>query len=52
VIGNLHVQPFGEIMAGSPLRRHVLDVAAGRTSDPELACYQCVFCVPAEEGSP
>ena len=52
VIGNLHTRRFGEIMAGSPLRRHVLDVAAGSSSDPELACYQCVFCVPAEGASP
>jgi hypothetical protein len=46
VIGNLHRRPFAELMAESPLRRHVLDVAEGRSVDPELACYSCVFCVP------
>ena len=46
VIGNLHRRPFAELMAESPLRRHVLDVAAGRRDDPGLACYRCVFCVP------
>jgi hypothetical protein len=52
VIGNLHARPFGEIMAGSPLRAHVLDVAAGRSTDPGLACYRCVFCVPVESAAP
>jgi hypothetical protein len=46
VIGNLHHRPFAELMTESPLRTHVLEVAAGRRYDPELACYQCVFCVP------
>lgn len=48
IIGNLHWQSFGDIMETSPLRRHVLDVAAGRVADPSLHCYQCVFCVPSK----
>ena len=47
VIGNLHDRPFAELMASSPLRTHVLEVAAGRRTDSALACYDCVFCVPA-----
>ncbi|HEY1365849.1 MAG TPA: radical SAM/SPASM domain-containing protein [Gaiellaceae bacterium] len=47
VLGNLHERPFAELMASSPLRTHVLEVAAGRRDDPDLACYSCVFCVPA-----
>jgi MoaA/NifB/PqqE/SkfB family radical SAM enzyme len=47
LIGNLHDRPFAELMASSPLRTHVLEVAAGRRIDSALACYDCVFCVPA-----
>lgn len=50
VIGNLHRQTFDEIMTGSPLRRHILEVAAGHRADPDLRCYQCAFCVPAAAG--
>ena len=46
VIGNLHDAPFAKLMSESALRRHVLAVAAGRSEDPDLACYQCVFCIP------
>jgi hypothetical protein len=49
VIGNLHRQSFEDIMAHSPRRRHILDVAAGREQDPGLRCYQCQFCVPAPQ---
>jgi len=48
VIGNLHSRTFRDIMAHSPLRRHVLDVAGGREEDSTLRCYQCAFCVPTE----
>ena len=46
VMGNLHRQTFGEIMRHSPLRNHILSVAAGRREDPTLHCYRCLFCVP------
>jgi uncharacterized Fe-S cluster-containing radical SAM superfamily protein len=49
VVGNLHEETFAGIMSGSSLRRHVLDVANGRTDDPGLACYECVFCVPVND---
>jgi uncharacterized Fe-S cluster-containing radical SAM superfamily protein len=51
VIGNLHDRPFAELMASSPVRNHVLEVAAGRREDPGLACYDCVFCVPTAAAS-
>jgi uncharacterized Fe-S cluster-containing radical SAM superfamily protein len=51
VIGNLHDRPFAELMAKSPVRTHVLEVAAGRRVDPGLACYDCVFCVPTSAAS-
>jgi len=47
IIGNLHRESFGDMLANSPLRRHVLEVAAGREVDASLRCYQCAFCVPA-----
>jgi hypothetical protein len=46
IIGNLHEQPFARILETSPLRRRVLNVARGLEQQPELRCYDCVFCVP------
>ena len=45
ILGNLHATEFDALM-DSPVRQHVLDVAAGRTVDPSLSCYACVFCLP------
>jgi hypothetical protein len=47
VIGNLHRQTFEEIMRDSPVRKLVLETAAGIREDPSLNCYRCCFCVPA-----
>jgi hypothetical protein len=47
ILGNLHANTFEEIMEQSPLRRHVLSVASGAVSDENLACYRCIFCLPA-----
>lgn len=46
ILGNLHRQSFAEIMADSPVRRHVLGVAEGKEEDTGLACYRCLFCDP------
>jgi hypothetical protein len=46
IIGNLHRQTFDEIMSTSPVRQHVLNVARGVEDDPNLRCYECLFCVP------
>jgi uncharacterized Fe-S cluster-containing radical SAM superfamily protein len=45
ILGNLHRQTFAEILDQSPLRRHVLAVAAGVTEDSRLPCYRCEFCI-------
>jgi sulfatase maturation enzyme AslB (radical SAM superfamily) len=49
VIGNLHKQPFEEIMRDSPVRTRVLNAAAGLSEDPQLKCYRCIFCVPTDQ---
>jgi uncharacterized Fe-S cluster-containing radical SAM superfamily protein len=46
VIGNLHRKTFEEIMQDSPVRKRVLETAAGLRDDPNLNCYHCCFCVP------
>jgi len=46
VIGNLHRQTFEETLRDSPVRKRVLETAAGLREDPNLNCYQCAFCVP------
>jgi uncharacterized Fe-S cluster-containing radical SAM superfamily protein len=49
VIGNLHRQTFEEILRDSPVRKRVLETAAGLREDPNLNCYHCCFCLPVTQ---